>query len=137
MAVQILIVTAIGVRLAIILIVEDDVFTGLAAELMVGDLGHDTFLVSAPDEAMSHLRSSQEIDMLFTDIRLKTAAVGGCELAHLAIKLRPGLRVLYTSGSFKTDAMTAMFVEGAGFLQKPYSQPQLQDSMNALLAASF
>jgi DNA-binding NtrC family response regulator len=123
--------------LAIILIVEDDVFTGLAAELMVGDLGHGTFLASASDEAISHLRSSQQIDVLFTDIRLKTAVVGGCELAHQAIKLRPGLRVLYTSGSFKTDVMSAMFVEGGCFLQKPYSMPQLQGSMNALLAASF
>jgi DNA-binding NtrC family response regulator len=104
---------------------------------MVGELGHGTFLASASDEAISHLRSSQQIDVLFTDIRLTTAAVGGCELAHQAIKLRPGLRVLYTSGSFKTDVMTAMFVEGARFLQKPYSMPQLQDSMNALLAASF
>lgn len=122
--------------MAIILIVEDDVFTGLAAELMVGDLGHDTFLVSETDEAISHLRSSQQIDVLFTDIRLKTAVVGGCDLAHQAIKLRPGLRVLYTSGSFRTDKMTAMFVEGGRFLQKPYSKPQLQNSMNELLAAS-
>jgi CheY-like chemotaxis protein len=132
-----LIVTAERVLLAMILIVEDDAFIRLIAELIVKELGHSTLLASDIDEAISHLRSSQHIDVLVTDIRLKTAVVGGCELAHQAIKLRPKLRVLYTSGSFSTDKMTALFVEGAHFLQKPYSKPQLQNSVDELLAASF
>ena len=123
--------------MATILIVEDDPFIGLAAEMIVKESGHITLLASDIDEAISHLRSSEHIDLLVTDIRLKTAVVGGFELADQAIKLRPKLRVLYTSGSFRTDKMTALFVEGAHFLEKPYSQPQLQNSVDELLTASF
>ena len=45
------------------------------------------------------------------------------------------LRVLYTTGNFVTDKMKALFVEGMECLRKPYTQDQLQDSVEALLAA--
>jgi CheY-like chemotaxis protein len=130
-----LVVTAEGVLMAVILIVEDDVFIREMAEMMIQDWGHLTLLASDVAEALSLLRSPQHIDALFTDIYLKTAVLGGCELAHQAIKLRPKLRVLYTTGNFVTDKMKALFVEGTHFLRKPYTQNQLQDSFAALLAA--
>jgi hypothetical protein len=43
--------------------------------------------------------------------------------------------VLYTTGNFVTDKMKALFVEGMKCLHKPYTQDQLQDSVEALLAA--
>ena len=121
--------------MAVILIVEDDVFICAIAEMMIQDWGHHTLLASDVDEALSLLRSPQHIDALFTDIYLKTAVLGGCELAHQAIKLRPKLRVLYTTGNSVTDKMKALFVEGKHFLGKPYTQQQLQDSVEDLLAA--
>ena len=84
---------------------------------------------------MSFLRSPQHIDALFTDIYLKKSVLGGCELAHQAIKLRPELRVLYTTGNFVTDKMKSLFVEGTHCLRKPYTQHQLQYSVEDLLAA--
>ena len=130
-----LVVTAERVLMAVILIVEDDVFIREIAEMMIQDWGHDTLSASDVDEALSLLRSPQHIDALFTDIYLKTAVLGGCELAHQAIKLRPKLRVLYTTGNSITDKMKALFVEGAHFLRKPYTQHQLQNSVEELLAA--
>ena len=112
--------------MAVILIVEDEVFIREIAEMMVQDWGHHTLSASDVDEALSLLRSPQHIDALFTDIYLKTAVLGGCELAHQAIELRPKLRVLYTTGNSVTDKMKAMFVEGTHFLRKPYTQHQLQ-----------
>jgi CheY-like chemotaxis protein len=121
--------------MAVILVVEDDVFVREFAEMMILDWGHDTFLASDVDEALVRLRSPQHIDVLFTDIYLKTAVLGGCELAHQAIKLRPKLRVLYATGNSITDKMKALFVEGSHFLQKPYTPQQLQTSVEKLLAA--
>jgi CheY-like chemotaxis protein len=120
--------------MAVILVVEDDVFIREIAEMMIQDWGHDTLSASDVDEALSFLRSPQHIDALFTDIYLKTAMLGGCELAHQAIELRPRLRVLYTSGNSVTDKMKDLFVKGAHFLRKPYTPPQLQDCFAALLA---
>jgi CheY-like chemotaxis protein len=120
--------------MAVILVVEDDVFIREVAEMMIRDWGHDTLSASDVDEALSFLRSAQHIDALFTDIYLKTSVLGGCDLAHQAIELRPKLRVLYTTGNVVTDKMKALFVKGTQFLRKPYTQHQLQDCFTALLA---
>jgi len=121
--------------MAVILVVEDDVFIREIAEMMIQDWGHDTLPANDVDEALSFLRSSQHIDALFTDIYLKNLVLGGCELAHQALELRPKLRVLYTTGNFVTDKMKALFIEGTKFLRKPYTQRQLQSSVEELLAA--
>ena len=121
--------------MAVILIVEDDVFIRQVAEMLIEGWGHHTLLASDVDEALSLLRSPQHIDALFTDIYLKTDVLGGCELARQAIMLRPNLRVLYTTGNSVTDKLKALFLEGTHFLRKPYTQHQLQDSVADLLAA--
>jgi CheY-like chemotaxis protein len=121
--------------MAVILIVEDDVFIREIAEMLIQDWGHNTLTASDVDEALLILRSSQNIDALFTDIYLKTAVLGGCDLAHQAIALRPNLRVLYTTGNAITEKMKAQLVEGTHFLRKPYTQYQLQDCFAALFAA--
>jgi DNA-binding NtrC family response regulator len=121
--------------MAVILIVEDDVFIREIAEMMIQDWGHETLLASDVDEALSLLRSPQPIDALFTDIYLKSAVLGGCDLATQAIALRPNLRVLYTTGNTITEKMKTLLVEGTHFLRKPYTQDQLQNSVAEMLAA--
>jgi CheY-like chemotaxis protein len=133
--VAILVVTAETVLMAVILIVEDDTFLRDDAEMMIQGWGNDTLSAGDVDEALSLLRSPRQIDALFTDIYLKKAVHGGYELAQQAIKLRLNLRVLYTTGNTINDKMKALFVEGAHFLQKPYTQHQLQNSVEKLLAA--
>jgi CheY-like chemotaxis protein len=123
--------------MAVILIVEDEVFTRAAAASIIEDLGHDTLPAGDIDEALLLLRSSRHIDALFTDVRLNALILGGFELARQAIGLRPKLRVLYTTGNSITDKMRALFVEGARFLPKPYTDHQLHNSMKELLAASL
>lgn len=122
--------------MAVILIVEDEIFIRENAEWVLEELGHNTFSASDVDEAILHLESSQNIDALFVDIRLNTAAHGGYEIANHAIKSQPNLRVLYTSGTLFSGDMKTYFVEGGRFLQKPYTEIQLQNSIEGLLAAS-
>lgn len=121
--------------MAVILIVEDDVFIREIAEMMIQDWGHETLAAGDVDEALLILRSTQHIDALFTDIYLKNLVVGGCDLAHQAIVLRPELRVLYTTGNTVNDKMQALFVAGTQCLRKPYTEYQLQDCFTALLPA--
>ncbi len=129
------VVTAESVRMAVILIVEDDVFIRDDAESMIQEWGHETLPAGDVNEALSLLRSSRHIDALFTDIYLKKAVLGGCELAPQAMKLWPKLRVLYATGNSITDTMKALFVEGSHFLPKPYTQHQLQNAFEELLTA--
>ena len=121
--------------MAMILIVEDNAFIRELAEMTIRDWDYDTLSASGVDDAVLLLRSPQVIDVLFTDIYLKTAVFGGCELARRAIELRPKLRVLYTTGNYITDKIRAQFVEGMECLRKPYTPHQLQHSLEQLLAA--
>lgn len=119
--------------MAIILVVEDDFFIRQNAEWMIEDLGHGTLVASDLAEALAHLSAPTHIDALFVDIRLAIQAKGGYDVANQAVGLRPGLRVLYTSGSPLTVDMNDQFVGGGRFLQKPYSLEQLETSVGALL----
>ena len=120
--------------MATILIVEDEVFIRMNAEWAVDDLGHTALLADGMAEAFAHLSAPGLIDALFVDIRLNTLAAGGYDVANLAIKLRPELKVLYTSGSPLTDEMSGRFVDFGQFIQKPYSTSDLAVSIDTLLA---
>lgn len=119
--------------MAVILVVEDDIFILQSLEWMIEDLGHISLLSSDLAGALLHLAAPHHIDVLFVDIRLHALAFGGYDVANQAIGLRPDLPVLYTSGSPLTDDMTGRFVPGGRFLQKPYSPAQLESSMEVIL----
>ena len=122
-----------GFLMAVILIVEDEVFTRQIAEFTIEDLGHGTLTAGDLAGALAHLSKPQHIDALFVDICLGRLALAGYDVANQAIALRPGLRVLYTSGTSLTAGMTELFVGGSRFLQKPYSPAQLEFSIGEIL----
>ncbi|HZZ33778.1 MAG TPA: response regulator [Phenylobacterium sp.] len=119
--------------MATILIVEDEVFIRQSAEWAIEDLGHRPLPAGDLAEALTHLSSAGDIDALFVDIRLHSLALGGYDVAEQAIRLRPDLRVLYTSGTPVTEDMRKRFVGGGQFIQKPYSPGQLGFSIEELL----
>ncbi len=117
-----------------VLIVEGEVFTLEMARMLVEDLGYHAHSASSVEEALAVLRSPEPISVLFTDIHLRREVFGGCDLAREAVKLRPTLRVLYTTGNLATDQLKEQFVAGAHFLPKPYSPDQLKSSLDCLTA---
>lgn len=121
--------------MASILIVEDDPLVRDLIEMTIETFGHSTSVAGNVAEALFILRRSYGIDLLFTDISLMSAKFGGCDLAQEAVRLRPGLPVLYTTGTAKTILLESRFVEGAHFIRKPYSQLELKDKLDLMLAA--
>lgn len=119
--------------MAVILIVEDEIFVRELAGMFLQDWGHSALFAGSVEEALQVLKSAATIDALFTDIYLKKAVYGGCDLAREAMMLRPELRVLYTTGNRATDELRALFVTGSHFLGKPYTPHQLQTSVDGLL----
>ncbi len=102
--------------------------------MMIQEWGHQTLSASDIEEALLLLRSDLPIDVMFTDIYLKDAVLGGCELAVEAVAMRPNLRVLYTTGNSVTEKMKALLIDGMQFLRKPYTQNQLESSIAHTLA---
>jgi len=119
--------------MSVILIVEDEIFIRQSAEGIIEDLGHVALAADGLGEALVHLAAPRHIDALFVDIRLHILVRGGYDVADQGIVIQPGMRVLYTSGTPLTPEMTALFVGGGQFLQKPYSPAQLENALGELL----
>jgi PAS domain S-box-containing protein len=113
-----------------ILLVEDDP-TVLALTLdMLTSLGYRVATATNAAEALDVLHSGEEFDLLFTDV-VMPGGVSGVSLARTARELRPGLKVLLTSGFVGEGAV----IENAEFplLDKPYETALLAAKLRRLL----
>jgi PAS domain S-box-containing protein len=80
-----------------ILVVEDDADVREVTVAMLELLGYRALVVGNALEALTVLRSPEDIDLLFTDL-VMPLGMSGLELARQAVEMRPGLKVLLTSG---------------------------------------
>jgi len=115
------------------LVVEDEPTVRAVAESIIETLGYRILSAANAREAIALLEQDEPIDILFTDINLPDGpdAIDGLELARKAVELCRNLRVIYTTGHGQTDGMTALFVEDATFLPKPYTVKQLTEAVIA------
>jgi hypothetical protein len=79
-------------------------------------LGHNVLTARNGLEAVAILRKNSRVSILFTDIQMP--GMGGEEPVEIAVALRPGIRVIFTSGWSRPRA-------DASFLQKPYRTADL------------
>ena len=92
----------------------------LAVDILA-DAGFETIEAANATQALDVLANSeQEIDVLFTDVRMP-GPMNGMELARVAKRERPNLRVIITSGFYDRDELP----KGANFLSKPWSAVDL------------
>jgi PAS domain S-box-containing protein len=119
-------------KAARVLIVEDNQDLAKSAYRVLGDAGHDATLATSAEEALDILRGASPFDVLFTDIILARGN-NGIELAQEAIKLRPGIKILFSSG-FSEAALRASgkAVVTGHFIAKPYRKEDLVARINAL-----
>ena len=115
-----------------VLVVEDGPTVRVLAESIIEALGYVILSAANAREAIT-LLEQEHIDILFTDINLPDGpdAIDGLALARKAVELSPDLRVIYTTGHGQTDGMTALFVEAATCLPKPYTVKQLTEAVAA------
>jgi CheY-like chemotaxis protein len=110
--------------MATVLIVEDDDQVRLLAQSYLEEHGHRVLSAGTPGGAIAVLKKTDHVDVLFTDLDLKSEIAAGIDLAVDAKQLHPNLKVLYTTGRAITDGMKTRFVEGSAFLEKPYTTEQ-------------
>lgn len=107
-----------------ILLVEDNALVRTSARSALRDLGYTILEAEDGRGALAIIRSGAHIDLLFTDIVMP--GITGVELADEATRIRPSLRVLFTSG-YPDKAVTdhARLEAGSRFLSKPYRTQEL------------
>jgi CheY-like chemotaxis protein len=109
-----------------ILIVEDAPLVRNAVAKMVADLGYRPIVAAGSEEALALLESGGPIDLLFSDLMLPGGLCGE-ELAVMALRLRPGLPVLYMSG------YPEIAPANAPFIAKPFTKADLAEPLRAVL----
>jgi signal transduction histidine kinase len=115
-----------------VLVVEDDpAVLAMAVETLEG-LGYQVTTADTAAAAMKRLKSRKAFDMLFSDV-VMPGGVNGVELAHAALKERPGLKVLLTSGYVGDEA--ASWANEFPMIDKPYLGPALAAKIRAVLDA--
>jgi two-component system cell cycle sensor histidine kinase/response regulator CckA len=114
-----------------VLLVEDDPSLRRLAERVLAKLGYDVVVAAGAESALTlggDLRTA--IDLLITDVFMPN--VGGAELAERLSTLRPGLKVLYISGSSETQIYRVL-TPGANFLQKPFTTEEFSKKIREIL----
>jgi len=107
-----------------ILLVEDDALVRQFAHGLLVGLGYQVVQAADGAQALAVLGGATPIDLLFTDVVMP--GIGGRQLVDAARQLRPGLKVLYTSG-YTEDAIVhhGRLDAGALLLGKPYRRAEL------------
>ena len=118
-----------------VLVVEDNEgVRGYAAEVLE-QLGYRVLVASDAKEAMRLLADGKSVDLLFTDVVLP-GAITGRVLADQAKDMRPGLRVLYTTGYTRNAIVHQGRLDpDVHLLNKPYTQQDLARKVRERLDA--
>jgi PAS domain S-box-containing protein len=108
-----------------ILVVEDDPEVRRVAVSHLLALGYRVIEAENGSAALAHLAHDADIDLLFTDV-VMPGGLSGPALAMEARRLRPGLKVLFTSGYAETalENNSAAGIVSA-LLSKPYRKEDL------------
>jgi CheY-like chemotaxis protein len=77
--------------------VEDEPLIRLLVIDILSEAGFEVLEAQDPAEALTVLKSDEQIDVLLTDVRMR-GCMDGFELAEVAKRRRPELRVIVTSG---------------------------------------
>jgi CheY-like chemotaxis protein len=119
-----------------VLVVEDDDAVRAHVTALLDSFGYRLFEASHGTEARDIIRGDAEIDLLLTDI-VMPGGIDGFALAETAQALRPGLKVLFTSGYIEPVARREnRIAQDAKVLHKPYRRGQLADEVRAVLDGS-
>jgi CheY-like chemotaxis protein len=122
---------------ASLLVVDDDLAVLEVARANLSDLGYRVTSTTSGRDALNHLRSALPVDLLFTDIVMPE--MNGLQLTEEARRLRPGIKILLTSG-YATDTLLsgrARIADLPPILAKPYWREQLALTVSTMLGGDL
>ena len=118
-----------------ILVVEDDKLVRDYVLTQLHSLGYVTLDAANATEALILANSGHSFDLLFTDVIMP--GMNGAQLAYEMVKIRPGLKVLFTSGYAENAIIHhGRLDEGVLLLAKPYRKSDMAMMVRKALAGS-
>jgi len=117
-----------------ILVVEDDTMVRRYVMTQIESLGYTTLEAANASEALRIVDEAPAIDLLFTDV-IMPGGMNGRQLVEEALRRRPNLKTLYTSG-YTENAIVhhGRLDSGVLLLVKPYRKAELARMIRLALA---
>jgi signal transduction histidine kinase/CheY-like chemotaxis protein len=116
----------------VLLVEDDEQVLGMAVESLE-ELRYRVIVARNAAEALEHLRGVERIDILFSDV-VMPGGMNGSQLAVEGQKLRPGVKVLLTSGYVANLDEGQVIGHGEmPVLNKPYRRDELARSLRLVL----
>jgi nitrogen-specific signal transduction histidine kinase/CheY-like chemotaxis protein len=117
----------------VVLVVEDDALVRRYVVTQIESLGYTTLEASNATEALNVIDNTAAIDLLFTDV-IMPGPMNGRNLVDEALRRRPSLKTLYTSG-YTENAIVhhGRLDSGVLLLAKPYRKSDLAKMMRMAL----
>ena len=116
-----------------ILVVEDDALVRQYVVAQLESLRYTVLAAASAREALDMIAGGRAFDLLFTDVILGSG-FNGPALADEILRLRPGVKVLYTSGYTKDAMATDGRIDpGVALIHKPYRKIELARKIRAVL----
>jgi len=116
-----------------ILIVDDEPDIRMVVSNILSCDGFKIIEAASAAEALYHLRSHDNIGLLFTDI-VMPGGIDGFKLAQQARELRPYLPVIYTTGYVKELPLAGEAISNGTMLRKPFASQKLVAEVRRALA---
>ncbi len=117
-----------------ILVLEDDTMVRDFSVSALEEAGYRVLAASEGAEALQLLQEHKEVALLFTDVVL-TGGMNGRQVADEALKLRPDLQVLFTTGYTRNAIVHhGRLDEGVELISKPFTAASLVQRVHSLLA---
>jgi CheY-like chemotaxis protein len=115
-----------------VLVVDDDAAVRELTAETLRDLGYRTMVAENAEAALERLRGPEHIDLIFSDV-VMPGGMNGLQLSREAQRLRPGLKVLLTSG-YAASVLGGTVPAQVALLSKPFTEEQLATQLRTLLA---
>ena len=115
-----------------LLVVEDDPQVLAVTVAVLTELGYEVVTAPNAQVAMERLETGEPFDLLFSDV-VMPGGCNGVELAKRAREMRPGLKVLLSSG-YVGEAVSRA-AESFELIDKPYERATLAQRLAQMLAA--
>jgi CheY-like chemotaxis protein len=116
-----------------ILLVEDEELVRGVTRAMLSTNGYRVLVAGSGEEAIGVCRShAGAIDLVMTDLVMP--GMNGRQTVEHLERLRPGVRVLFTSGYASDEIVRhGVLVEGTEFIQKPFTAETLARKVREIL----
>lgn len=121
--------------MANLLLIDDDTGVLRALGLLLKAFGYQVAAFSSPIEALEHLRSSNDIDLVLTDLRMPE--LSGEDVLRAIKTERGSIPVIIMSGHATDSDIARLKTHGLNaFILKPFTPDQFKLAVGGLLPSN-